>query len=200
MQTMKEKYTFSFGAVFLCACIFFLTSCVNTKKVTYFNNISDTELPAQESPIPVIQNGDLLSISVTSLSPDVTTIFNAPNNPAGSSYLSGSILAQAVGYLVDRDGDIDFPMLGTLKAAGLTEKTLKDSIAHKLEDRKLLFDPIVTVRLLNFHVTVLGEVNNPGVVTIPNEQVTLLEAIGMAGDITIYGKRDNVLLVRKEDG
>jgi len=173
---------------------------VNTKRVTYFNNISDTVLTAAvEGLEPVIQKGDLLSISVSSLSPEVTTIFNAPNSPASSSS-AGSSLSPAAGYLVNQDGYIDFPMLGRLSAAGLTKKALKDQITQQLQDKKLLFDPIVSVRYLNFHVTVLGEVNHPGLVTIPNEQVTVLEALGLAGDLTIYGKRNNVLLLRKEDG
>ena len=177
------------------------TSCVSTKKVTYFNNLTDTVVSTHTDGVdPVIQKGDLLSISVSSLSPEVTNIFNAPNTPSSTSSVSGSSLSQAVGYLVSQEGFIDFPMLGRLKAAGHSKGALKDTIAKELVDKKLLFDPIVTVRYLNFHVTVLGEVNKPGLVIIPNEQGTLLEAIGMAGDLTIFGKRDNVLLLRKEEG
>jgi len=190
--------TFLFFLLFLSVC----TSCSNTKYTRYFDNIQDTTLPATVTGLePVIQKGDLLSISVGSLSPETTTLFNTTNVPAvGGSSLSSSTLSQAVGYLVSQNGTIDFPMLGTLSVAGLTKEALKNLVAKSLEDKKLLFDPIVTVSYLNFHVTVLGEVNNPGVVTITNEQATLLEAIGMAGDLTIYGKRDNVLLLRKENG
>lgn len=192
---MRKGKLFFLGITLVCICVLPCTSCVNTKGVTYFNNIGDTVLTASEDGLePVIQKGDLLSISVSSLSPEVTAIFNAPNSMVGSS------LSQAAGYLVNQDGYIDFPMLGRLSAAGLTKKAIKDQITQKLQDKKLLFDPIVNVRYLNFHVTVLGEVNHPGLVTIPNEQVTVLEAIGMAGDLTIYGKRNNVLLLRKEDG
>ncbi|TKK70323.1 polysaccharide export protein [Ilyomonas limi] len=198
---MEKRGLFFSGIVLPCVFVFLFTSCVNTKKAVYFNNIADTVLPALVDGLePVIQKGDLLSISVSSLSPEVTTIFNAANTPASSSDLSSSTLSQAVGYLISQDGNIDFPMLGTLSVAGLSKEALKDLITHKLEEKKLLFNPVVTIRYLNFHVTVLGEVSKPGVITIPNEQVTLLEAIGMAGDLTIYGKRDNVLLLRKENG
>jgi polysaccharide export outer membrane protein len=197
---MKLKNIVSFIIVNILSLVL-LTSCINTKKVTYFNNIGDTLLINQEDGLePIIQRNDLLSISVTSLSPEVTAVFNTANSPSSSSSSWNSPLAQAVGYLVNQDGYIDFPILGSIKADGLTKKALKDAITKKLVDKKLLFDPIVTVRYLNFHVTVLGEVNHPGLVNITNEQVTVLEAIGMAGDLTIYGKRNNVLLLRKEFG
>ena len=105
-----------------------------------------------------------------------------------------------VGYLVNNDGNIQFPILGTLKAEGLTKEQLKASITKKLVDRQLLTDPIVTIRLMNFRVTVLGEVRNPNVIQVPSEKISLLEAIGLAGDLTIYGKRENVLVIREENG
>jgi len=198
---MEKNIHFFSGIALPILCMLICTSCVNTKAVTYFNNISDTVLSSPTAGLePVIQKGDLLSISVSSLSPEVTTIFNAANTPAITSSMSSNTLSQAVGYLVSQKGDIDFPMLGSIEVVGLTKEELKDMIANKLAEKKLLFNPIVTVRYLNFHVTVLGEVNKPGVITIPNEQVTLLEAIGIAGDLTIYGKRNNIMLIRKEDG
>jgi polysaccharide export outer membrane protein len=198
---MEKRLFFPFCIIFLSVITLINTSCVNTKKVTYFNNLTDTVVSTHADGIdPIIQKGDLLSISVSSLSPEVTNIFNAPNTPSSTGYVPANSLSQAVGYLVSQEGFIDFPMLGRLKAAGSGKEALKDTIEKELVDKKLLFDPIVTVRYLNFHVTVLGEVNRPGLVIIPNEQGTLLEAIGMAGDLTIYGKRDNVLLLRKEEG
>src|SRR5690242_16821103 len=142
------KYTSIFLAItILLFSILSFTSCVNTKKITYFNNIPNTMLSDTTIDIePVIQKGDLLSISVTSLSPEVTTIFNASNTPATSSNVQSNTLAQAVGYLVSQEGYINFPMLGSIKAEGLRKEALKDLITLKLEDKKLLFDPIVTVR------------------------------------------------------
>ncbi len=198
---MKKNNLFFSGMALLCVCIICFSSCVNTKKVAYFNNISDTVLTTSTDGLePVIQKGDLLSISVSSLSADVTTMFNAPNSPAGSTYLNSNTLSQAVGYLVSQKGQIDFPIIGNLEVAGLTKQALIDKITNELVNKKLLYSPIVTVRYLNFHVTVLGEVSNPGMVMVPNEQTTILEAIGLAGDLTIYGKRTNVLLIRRENG
>jgi polysaccharide export outer membrane protein len=175
-----------------------LTSCVNTKKATYFNDIVDTAMIAATNiPEPVIHANDLLSISVSSLDPQSTLMFNAPNTTVSSA--TACAMQQAVGYLVNRDGTIKFPMLGQIKAEGLTKKELENTITQHLVDKKLLFDPIVNVRFLNYRVTVLGEVGHPGVINVPSEQITILEAIGQAGDLTINGKRDNVLLIRQND-
>ena len=102
------------------------------------------------------------------------------------------------GYLVSEDGTIKYPILGNISAAGLTQKQLENNITQLLIDKKLLFDPIVTSRFLNFRVTILGEVARPGVVYVPSEQISILEAIGNAGDLTIYGHRDNIILIRQE--
>ena len=146
----------------------------------------------------IIQKKDILSISVSSLSPESTELFNMPNLPITPNMSSVNSNPQTAGYLVSDDGFIKFPMLGKIQAAGLTSKQLEDTISHRLIERKLLYDPIVTARFLNFRVTVLGEVNRPGVVYAPNEQLSILEAIGLAGDLTIFGIRDNVMLIRQE--
>jgi polysaccharide export outer membrane protein len=197
---MKKYRKFPLSAV--CFIFLFLccTACVNTKKVAYFNSISDTSLNDLDGNLdPVIQRGDLLSISVSSITPEVAVVFNTPNTSAVSS-LQQVNSAQTAGYLVDQDGHIQFPLLGNIRAAGTSKKVLKDEIENALKSKRLLFDPIVTIRYLNFHVTVLGEVGRPGMVMAPGEQVDILEAIGLAGDLTIYGKRENVLLLRKEKG
>lgn len=172
------------------------SSCIDTRQATYFNGVKDgtidTKTPVPES---IIRPNDLLSINVTSLNATATEFFNTPNT-AGSQAGGGG----TPGYLVNSDGSIQFPMLGNIKAAGLTKEQLKDRIRKSIEERQLLKDPIVNIRYLNFRVTVLGEVKNPTVLTIPNEKVSLLEAIGLAGDLTIYGKRENVLIIREEDG
>lgn len=171
------------------------TSCVNTKKIAYFNDVQDSTLIASKAGLePIIQKKDILSISVSSLSNEATVIFNTPNVSASA----GSSGAQTSGYLVSQDGNIKFPLLDAVPAAGLTQKQLEDNITKLLIDKKLLFDPIVTARFLNFRVTVLGEVNHPGVVYVPSEQISILEAIGEAGDLTIFGLRDNVILIRQE--
>ncbi len=173
-----------------------LSSCATTKKIAYFTDIKDSALIGSNASLePVIQKKDILSISVSSLSNDATIIFNTPNLSTSSG--SGTNSSQTGGYLVSQDGTIKFPILGNLPAEGLTQKQLENNIAGLLFDKKLLFDPIVTIRVLNFRVTVLGEVNRPGVVGAPNEQLSILEAIGQAGDLTIYALRDNVMLIRQ---
>jgi polysaccharide biosynthesis/export protein len=178
-----------------------MTSCVNTRKATYFNDIADTAMIAATNiPEPVINPNDLLSISVSSLDPQSTLLFNTPNLPVapGVAATSNNTLQQAVGYLVNKDGMIKFPILGEIKAQGLTKKELETNITRQLLDKKLLFDPIVNVRFLNYRVTVLGEVARPGVITVPSEQISILEALGQAGDLTINGKRDNVAVIRQQ--
>jgi polysaccharide biosynthesis/export protein len=178
-----------------------LTSCVNTKKATYFNDIADTAMIAATNiPEPIINPNDLLSISVSSLDPQSTIVFNTPNLPASpNAGGNNNTLQQAVGYLVNREGIVKFPILGNIKAAGLTKKELENTITQQLTDKKLLFDPIVNVRFLNYRVTVLGEVARPGVINVPSEQISILEAIGQAGDLTIYGRRENIALIRQEE-
>ncbi|HUQ96360.1 MAG TPA: polysaccharide biosynthesis/export family protein, partial [Chitinophagaceae bacterium] len=104
------------------------------------------------------------------------------------------------GYLVNEDGTIQFPGIGTLHAAGITKTRLKDTITQILNEQKLLLDPIVSVRNLGFKVTVLGEVLKPTVVNVPSEKINMLEALGFAGDLTLFANRKNVLLIREENG
>ena len=180
--------------------ISFLSSCVNTKKVAYFNDVQDSTLIAAKAGLePVIQKKDILSISVSSLDAKATVIFNMPNIPSTPTAATNT-MPQTAGYLVSQEGTIKFPILGDIPAAGLTQKQLENNISQMLIDKKLLFDPIVTARFLNFRVTVLGEVSRPGIVYAPSEQISILEAIGDAGDLTIYGLRDNVILIRQEGG
>lgn len=166
-------------------------SCVNSREAVYFNNVPDQSLNINLDEEQKIVPNDILSITVTSLNPDASLIFNnsSPNNSTITP-----------GYLVDQDGYIQFPVLGKLKVADLTKKQLTENLRTSLTDKKLLVDPVVTVRYLNFRVTVLGEVLKPTVVLVPNEKISLLEALGMAGDLTIYARRDNVTLIRDENG
>jgi polysaccharide export outer membrane protein len=173
------------------------TSCVNQRKALYFVGQNDGSFNNTAVPKLVVQNNDLLSISVSSLNPEASAIFNQPNN-AGSSTTTTTTTAS--GYLVDGEGNIQFPFLGSIKAAGLTKDELKQKITKDLIEKKLLVDPIIVVRFLNFKVTVLGEVAHPTVITVPSEKISLLEAIGLAGDLTIYAQRDNVMVIREEDG
>ena len=167
------------------------SSCVNSREAVYFNNVPDQALNINPDEDQKIVPSDLLAITVTSLNPDASMMFNTN---------SVSISAATPGYLVDKEGYIQFPVLGKLKVSELTKKQLTDSLRNTLAEKKLLVDPVVTIRYLNFRVTVLGEVQKPTVVLVPNEKISLLEALGMAGDLTIYARRDNVTLIRDEDG
>lgn len=182
--------------------LIFIASCGNMKKATYFYDTSDsTYLNSNVQNLePVLQENDLLSISVSSVNPEAAEIFNVSNIVATQSSTVSGVTAQASGYLVDQDGFIRFPILGKIKAAGKTKKALREEITKALDSQKLLIDPIVDVRYLNFKVSVLGEVKDPSVLTIPNEKISLLEALGLAGDITIFGNKENVALIREENG
>lgn len=188
-------------SIALIALVFFCASCTSTQKVIYFNNITDTTIASANIGMePVIQKKDILSISVSSLNPQASIIFNTPNVSTASATTSSGTPTQSAGYLVNAEGYIQFPVLGDIKAEGLTKRQLEEEISRRLVDQKLLLDPIVSIRYLNFRVTVLGEVAKPTVVSVPSEKINIFEAIGLAGDLTIYAKRDNVLLIREEDG
>lgn len=176
-------------------------SCVNTKRATYFNNLPDSAV-FNKMPVPevIIHRNDILSINVSSPNPDASKLFNLSNSPDIKTTTPSGDVVEPAGYLVDQDGNIRFLMLGTMKAEGLTRKQLQENIRSALLQKNLLLDPVVEVRLLNFKVTVLGEVTKPTVITVPNERITLMEALGLAGDATAFAKRNNVLVIREEDG
>jgi len=183
-------------------CLLVCASCTTTNKVAYFQNAQDTTykqtLTAVEAPL---QKNDFITIAISSLSAEASAIFNPHAADANLKTANGTAKnAQYVGYLIDSEGNIEIPVLGKIKAAGITKTQLKGTITKMLLDKKLLVDPIVDIRHLNFEVTVLGEVASPAVINVPSEKISLIKALGMAGDITIYGKRDNVLLIREEDG
>lgn len=171
-----------------CVCV----SCTNTKKVVYFPGVKDGTITSN-TPIPesLIQKNDILQITVTSLSPEASAAFNSGGGSTSGGTEGGD------GYLVNSDGFIHFPIIGLVKAEGLTKTQLKDNLTKNILDKKLLVDPIVSIRFANFRVTVLGEVQKPTVVAVPNEKISLLEAIGLAGDLTLYARRDNVMIIRE---
>jgi polysaccharide export outer membrane protein len=177
-----------------------MCSCVSTKQASYFAETVDTTIIVRnEDTAAVIQNNDILSVYISSLNPEASAVFNAPNSLATStSTTNGS--TSAGGYLVNVDGFIQLPILGNIRAAGLTKKQLKSEITNSILEKKLLLDPIVTIRHLNYEVTVIGEVGKPMVINVPNEKISLLKALGIAGDITVFGKKENVMLIREIEG
>lgn len=180
---------------------FLLISCANSKKVVLFNELTEATIKSKVEDLePIIQKNDLLSITVSSINPEAAVIFNNPNNAGAQSSTSAGNTANVSGYLVNQDGYIQFPVLGNIKAAGLSKKQLKDNITKGLVEGKLLLDPLVNIRYLNYKVTVIGEVGHPTVLNVPNEKISLLEALGLAGDLTVYSRRDNVLVIREIEG
>ncbi|MEP7165240.1 MAG: polysaccharide biosynthesis/export family protein [Ferruginibacter sp.] len=182
--------------------LFFCESCNSSKKIAYFENVKDDSyrsiLGVVEAPI---QKNDILSITISSLNAEASAIFNpgtTVGNKASTTSTGGNI--ESGGYLVNSDGNIQLPILGNVTAAGITKKQLRENITNMILTKKLLIDPIVDIRHLNFEVTVIGEVAHPTVITVPSERISLIKALGLAGDLTIYGKRENVLLIREENG
>ncbi len=188
--------------VFGLFCLLILSSsCTNYKKIPYFVGLKDTTFQVRNEPAHLlIQKGDQLSIFVSCSDPMDALIYNQPNfsmaSPMGSSG-SSSLNNPIIGYIVNGDGYIMFPKIGMIKVIGMKEIQLQDTLQRRL--LPYLKDPQVSIRLLNYKVSVLGEVNHPGMFVIPYERITILEAIGMAGDLTINGRRDNVLLIRRSD-
>ncbi len=178
------------------------SSCISTKKVNYFSGLTDgTVNSSYLVPEPIIQKNDILNITIGSLNVEASQIFN-PNTPnLGERDFNAPVSSVPVtgsSYLVENDGFVKLPIIGKLKAEGLSKSQFQDTLRLRIEQTKILKDPTVSIRFINFRVTVLGEVNRPGVVNVPNEKITFLEALGLAGDITVYGKKDEVTIIREE--
>ena len=195
---MKMKKLVNF--VILSCCVLF--SCKTSQKVVYMQD-AVAGLPKETSSNAgiTVQPKDVLSIVVSSRNPELATGFNLPLQQyyAGSTEASSAYNYRQLGYQVDLEGYIDFPVLGRLRVAGLTRERLSAMIKARLQE-DLIRDAIVTVDFMNFKVSVLGEVNNPGTFSVSDDRITLLEALGRASDLTIYGRRDNVLVRRETEG
>lgn len=175
-----------------------LLSCNTEKKlnnIVYFNEQGDSALSRiVQNTEPVIQPGDRLSIVVTALNPASAAPYNSGSPVSGL----GSAAAAMGGYIVEADGAIKFPQLGKIQVAGMKRKQLVDALTDRLV--KYVNDPTVTVEFLNFKITVLGEVGRQGTYSIPEGKVTLIDAIGLAGDLPLTARRDNILVIRERRG
>lgn len=197
------------GILIVMAIMVLNTSCFLQRKVTvqYLETGMDTgKLKKIQVPEPIIQKGDLLSILVFSADSKASLPFNQPVVSTGNSSVevgnrsSNESVAQTVsGYLVDQNGNIQFPVLGLLKVEGLTRNAVKELLDSKLKGT-LLTDPYYIIRFVNFKITVMGEVSHAGSFSIPAEKVNILEAIALAGEMTIWGRRDNVTIIRETNG
>ncbi|MDE5786071.1 MAG: polysaccharide biosynthesis/export family protein [Duncaniella sp.] len=149
--------------------------------------------------IPTIQPDDELFISVSAVNMNAVAAYQTPlGNPAPREEILKPSSPQFLTYIVNTKGDIDFPVLGQIHVQGLTTEQLADELTRQIS--KDVQDPIVRVELLNFKVIVAGEVTKPAAIKVPNNRMTILEAISEAGDMTPYGRRDNVLIIREENG
>ncbi|GAB3911431.1 polysaccharide biosynthesis/export family protein [Mucilaginibacter boryungensis] len=183
-------------------------SCSSLKNYKYFEDIPDTTKSTNIAEAiykePVIQSDDILYIAIQTVDPLAGTTINSVNNQtinSTTSIVSSNAItgnqAAIYGYLVNKKGIVTIPVLGDIMLAGLNTAQAKDLVTKRAEN--FYKNPTVIVRYANFRITVLGEVQKPGTFTVPNEKVSLLDALGYAGDLTIYGRRDNILLLRRKD-
>lgn len=201
---MKGRiWVYTCGIILVCTSIFLL-ACHTGKRLNtlvYFNEQGDTALAKSiQNFEPLMQPGDRISIVVNALDPASAALYNlgsavSPSNTASSA--TGSSQGSS-GYVVEADGTIHLPQLGKIQVAGMQRKQLIDTLTQRLE--KFVNDPIVTVQFLNFKITVLGEVTRPGTINIPDGKVTLIEAIGLSGDLLITARRDNIMVIREKNG
>ena len=171
----------------------FVASCVSRKEIVYFQNLPEeiARLDSVQSNFKIKPN-DILGITVTAYDPSAVQPFNLILQSRGG------VLAENQGYLTGADGYINFPVLGKIKAAGLSRAELAQHLTEKISE--YILDPIVTINVLNFKVSILGAVNKPGTYAVQGERFTLPEALSLAGDLSVYGKRDNILILRENNG
>ena len=179
-------------------CSVFLFSCSN-RSLSYFNDYDQSQVLKEsiltKAKNPIIQPGDLLEIIVTDLNPVAAAPFNRISNKSTEGGNASGSTGTSDGYLVDDNGIIDFPVLGRVKVGGVSKYDAKLNLTNLLTN--YLGKPNVSIRYLNYRITVVGEVNNPNTFVVPSERISLIEALGMAGDLTIYGKRDNVMIINE---
>ncbi|MBD1423809.1 polysaccharide biosynthesis/export family protein [Sphingobacterium chuzhouense] len=202
MKKLSKNPTFSRWVFFPLVFLLLISSC-SVKKIVYFNDLpADTTRILKQAAAftePVIQSDDILSITIQTLDPGTSSLVNQSEvvQAIGASSATSTGNQIITGFLVDKDGYIHMTLLGRIKVAGLTTYQARERIIVLAE--QYYKDPSVQVRFANFKITVLGEVNRPATYSIPNEKVTLFDALGLAGDLTIHGKRENVLLIREQN-
>lgn len=181
-----------------------LASCNTSEKIVYFQDVKVNQPEQiQESKDITVLPKDQISIIVSSKDPQLAALFNLTRvqyRAGTGSLAAGGYSGEVSGYTLDDQGNIDFPVLGTLHVAGLTKSRIASLVKERLISENLVKDPVVTVEFMNLYFSILGEVKNPGKYAISKDQITLLEAISMAGDLTIYGKRDAIFVIREENG
>lgn len=182
-----------------------LYSCATPEKIAYFQDTADQEKTIKVPQATVrLQPGDMISIIVNTKNPEVSSQLNLPYiaNRLGQTSSDGTYVnAQVSGYTLDNDGNVDFPLVGKIKLQGLTRSEASAKVKEILVEKHLVnldFNPVVTVDFMNLGISILGEVNRPGRFALPKDNLTILDALALAGDLTIYGNRENVRVVRTE--
>ena len=194
IEIMNIKQTFS-----ICFALFLLASCTSYRNVPYLQNPEVVNNFIEDLPLydARIMPKDLLTITINTTDPLVAAPFILVVQSSLDASVTSTTQPALQQYLVDNNGEINFPVLGRLKVCNMTIREVESFIQTKLKPYIVNEVPIVTVRMVNYKISVLGEVNNPGTFTFSNEKVNILEALAMAGDMTIYGVRDDVKLIRE---
>jgi polysaccharide export outer membrane protein len=191
------RSTFFYLFFFLAA-----SSCGPARSLVYFKDLDKAAAYTEDiknKSAPKIQPDDLLSITVSSLNPESNVLFNnGVLQTIGGTSSAVSTTRTNDGYLVDKDGSVNFPVLGNVKLGGLTKEEATSKMVAEIS--KSVKNPIVNIKFLNFRITVLGEVNRPSTFIVPSERINILEAVGLAGDLTAFGKRENILIIRENNG
>ncbi len=189
-----------YSALVALTMVLVLSSCGSTKNVAYFQNADQVSLAASKMLFEAkIMPKDELTITVSTTDPKAAMPFNLSVSKTTGTNEQLSSTPTLLGYLVDNEGNINFPVVGKIHVGGLTRNQCEDLIKQKV--RPFMSDkenPIITVRMASYRVVVTGEVNSPRVVTVPQEKMSIIEALASAGDLTIYGKRENVMLIRED--
>lgn len=177
-----------------------LSSCKTREKLVYFQHESSDSASVQKNYTPILKTDDLLSILVSGDDPEAVIPFNLPTALTPQNINSGYTMGNPApnGYLIDANGEIAMPVIGRVKIAGLDRMAAIQLLENKLKE--YITNPVVQIQIQNYKVTVLGDVKSPGTYKIPNERITLLEAIGLAGDLNLTGTRKNVLVIRDDNG
>lgn len=205
---MKTKSQLLYFILFFVPVVGYLCSCTPQRNLVYFSDLAPqgdtTEIVSKAQ--AKIEKGDILGINIITMNPEYNQLFYSGSlsqslavpSTSGSNGSSNNFDGTRNGYLVDENGQVNLPVLGKIDLVGLTRQQAQDKITAEVA--KTAKDPIVNVKFLNYKVTVIGEVSHPGSFTVPDERVNVLEALGMAGDMTPYSVRENVLVVREKEG
>lgn len=180
--------------VVICSVII-LTSCATKKDILYFQNAKNFETMVDTDTFKAkLKIGDVLNINISTIDLNVTKPYNLVESSGG---VTGG---QLIDYVIDPDGNIDYPVLGKVKLLGLTVEEAKRLFKKKFEEGDLLRNPVVIIRIKNYKISVLGQVSNPGIYPVSGERISILEAIASAGDLNINGRRDNIMVIRDFNG